>query len=51
MDSMVGTTLTIEGEIEDAQSTRDASASCKRNESKSSSNSGKKPKASSSCGF
>ena len=42
MDSMVGTALTIEREIEDAQSTRDASVSSKRKESKSSSNSGKK---------
>ena len=33
MDSMVGTTLTIEREIEDARSTRDASASVKRKES------------------
>ena len=30
MDSMVGTTLTIEGEIEVARSTRDAGASSKR---------------------
>ena len=30
MDSMVGTTLTIEGEIEDAQSTRDAGIGSKR---------------------
>ena len=42
MDSMVGTALTIEREIEDAQSTRDASVSSKRKESQSSSNSGKK---------
>ena len=33
MDSMVGTTLTIEREIEDARSTREASASVKRKES------------------
>ena len=33
MDSMVGTTLTIEREIEDAQSTRDAGASSKRKDS------------------
>ena len=33
MDSMVGTTLTIEGEIEDARSTRDASVSSKRKDS------------------
>ena len=32
MDSMVGTTLAIEGEMEDAQGIRDASASGKRNE-------------------
>ena len=51
MDSMVGTTLTIEREIEDARSTRDVSASGKRRESQSSSSSGKKQKASSSRGF
>ena len=51
MDSMVGTTLTIEREIEDARSTRDASVSSKRNESQYSSSSGKKPGASSSRGF
>ena len=45
MDSMVGTALTIEREIEDARSTRDASASVKRKESQSSSSSGKKPRA------
>ena len=39
---MVGTTLTIEREIEDAQSTRDASASSKRKNSQSSSSSGKR---------
>ena len=33
MDSMVGIDLTIEGEIEDARSTRDASVSSKRKES------------------
>ena len=33
MDSMVGTTLTIEREIEDAQRTRDAGVSSKRKES------------------
>ena len=33
MDSMVGTTLTIEREIEDARSTRDASVSSKRKDS------------------
>ena len=51
MDSMVGTALTIEREIEDARSTRDASISIKRKESHSSSSSGKKKKASSSRGF
>ena len=33
MDSMVGTTLTIKREIEDARSTRDAGVSSKRKES------------------
>ena len=42
MDSMVGTSLTIEREIEDARSTRDVSVSSKRKESQSSSSSGKK---------
>ena len=42
MDSMVGTTLTIEREIEDAQNTWDESVSGKRKESQSSSSSGKK---------
>ena len=51
IDSMVGTTLTIEREIEDAQSTRDAGVSSKRKESQSSSSSGKKQRASSSRGF
>ena len=51
MDSMVGKTLTIEIEIEDAQSTRDAGISSKRKESQSSSSSGKKQKAYSSRGF
>ena len=51
MGSMVGTTITIEREIEDAQSTQDAGASGKRKESRSSSSSGKKQKASSSRGF
>ena len=41
MDSMVGIALTIEREIEDARSTRDASVSSKRKESQSSSSSGK----------
>ena len=48
MDSMVGTTLTIEREIEDARSTRDESVSRKRKESQSSSSSGKRQRASSS---
>ena len=43
MDSMVGTTLTIEREIEDAQSTRDVSFGSKR-EDKPSSSSGKRQK-------
>ena len=46
MDSMVGTTLTIEREIEDARSTRDAGASSKRKDSQSSSSSGKRQRAS-----
>ena len=51
MDSMVGTALTIEKEIEDARGTRDASVSSKRKESQSSSSSGKRKRASSSRGF
>ena len=51
MDSMVGTALTIEREIEDAQRTRDASVSSNRKKIQSSSSSGKKPRASSSQGF
>ena len=51
MDSMVGTTLTIEREIEDARSTRDAGVSSKRKESRSSSSLGMKQRASSSRGF
>ena len=51
MDSMVETALTIEREIEDARSTRDAGVSSKRKESQSSSNSGKRQRASSSRGF
>ena len=51
MDSMVGTTLTIEREIEDARSTQDVGVSSKRKESQSSSSLGKKQRASSSCGF
>ena len=39
---MVGETVTIEREIEDSQSTRDAGVSSKRKESQSSSCSGKK---------
>ena len=50
MDSMVGTTLTIEREIEDARSTRDASVSSKRKDSQSSFSSGKRQRASSSRG-
>ena len=48
---MVGTTLTIEREIEDSRSTRDASVSSKRKESQSSSSSRKKQRALSSRGF
>ena len=51
MESMVGTALTIEREIEDARSTLDAGVSSKRKESQSSSSSGKKQRASSSRGF
>ena len=51
MDSMVGIALTIEREIEDARSTRDVVVSSKRQESQSSSCSGKKQRASSSRGF
>ena len=47
---MFGTALTIEREIEDAQSTREASVSSKRKDSQSSSSSGKKQRASSSRG-
>ena len=50
-DSMVGTNLTIEREIEDARNTQDAGVSSKRKESRSSSSSRKKQRASSSCGF
>ena len=50
MDSMVGTTLTIEREIEDARSTRDVSVSGKRKDGQSSSSSGKRQRASSSRG-
>ena len=48
MDSMVNIASIIERKIENAWSIRDAGASGKRNESQSSSSSGKKPKASSS---
>ena len=48
MDSMAGTALTIEREIEDARSTRVASVSGKRKDSQSSSSSGKRQRASSS---
>ena len=51
MDSVVGTTLTIEREMEDAQSTWDAGFNSKRKESQSSSSSGMKKRASSSRGF
>ena len=51
MDSMVGTALTKEREIEDARSTRDVGISNKRKESHSSSSSGKKQRAFSSRGF
>ena len=51
MDSMVGTALTIEREIEDARSTRDAGVSSKRKKSQSSSSSRRKKRASSSRGF
>ena len=50
MDSMVGTALTIEREIEDDRSTRDASFSVKR-EDQPSSNSGKRQKTSASHEF
>ena len=50
MDSMVGTALTIEREIEDARSTRDAGSSSERKGSQSSSSSGKRQRASSSRG-
>ena len=51
MDSMVRTAMTIEREMEDAQSTRDVGVSGKRKESQSSSISGKRHKASASQGF
>ena len=48
---MVGIALTIEREIEDSRSTRDAGVSSKRKESQSSYSSGKKQRASISRGF
>ena len=51
MDSMVGTALTIEREMKDARSTRDAGASSKRKDSQSSSSSRKRQRASGSRGF
>ena len=51
MDSMVRTALTIEREIEDARSTRDASVSSKRKDIQSSTSSGKRQRASSSREF
>ena len=51
MDSMVGITLTIKKEIEDARSTRDAGVSSKRKENQSSPSSGNKQRASSSRRF
>ena len=51
MDSMVGTALTIEREMEDARSTQDAIVSGKRKDSRSSSSLGKRRRASSSRGF
>ena len=48
IDSMVRTVLAIEREIDDARNTRDAGASGKRKEDQSSSDLGKKQKASSS---
>ena len=50
IDSMVGTTLTIEREIEDARSTRDTGVGSKR-EDQSSNSSGKRPKTSASHEF
>ena len=51
MDFIVGASMTIWREMEDARSTRDASVSGKRKESQSSSCLGKKQKASSSSAF
>ena len=50
MDSMVGTALTIERDMEDARNTRDASVSDKRKDNQSSSSLGKRQRASSSRG-
>ena len=50
IDSMVGTTLTIEREIEDARSTRDTGVGSKR-EDQSSNSSGKRQKTSASHEF
>ena len=50
MDSMVGTALTIEKDMEDSRNTRDASVRGKRKDSQSSSSSGKRQRASSSRG-
>ena len=50
MDSMVGTALTIERDMEDARNTREASVSGKRKDNQSSSSSGKRQRASSSRG-
>ena len=46
MDSMVRTAMTIERELDDAKSIRDAGASGKRKESQPSSNTGKKQRTS-----
>ena len=51
MDSMVGMAMTIEREMEDAWNTRDVGSNGKRKESRSFSSSGKRHRASSSCGF
>ena len=51
IDSMVETALTIEREMEDARSTRDAGVSSKRKDSQSSSISGKRQRASGSREF
>ena len=50
MDSMVGTALIIERDMEDSRNTRDASISVKSKDSQSSSSSGKRQRASSSRG-